>query len=475
MSNSSNEDDSISTPHIKRSGDHSIWLKHVIDPQGDLVATLRRLEPGQIVTLRLGQQEGMWRRFQRGKDGKLSEAFNCADDRARNIWNAIPLDASVEISLVRIEAIDTAQPIRRRSKSSVARRNSDLEFTRASSRLEGEVLCIGVDIAWWGGQAGASKRQTRSECLAMTTRLNGVWGELEIQRIDLTKSDNPGADDQTANADVEADLLINAISDAISRFAAIPQVVLAGDVPIMALPRPELPRPNKKKERRQKDVESRIVDYRQCDLKWQMARSNSPPRWREVPILPGAPLYPRVEKLLAKLQAIGFRLYQYPCNSHSQRTLLECFPNEVLWSAGVLGHAGQLTAASLRAYKKIGKGNVKLPTDVFLALCRQTLFPAMRSAHLDANTSDRWYETFLKQLRHDNVITDEPAEGRSGKYFDDCVDSFLALMAAVAFVDGIAHVHQGNDPYDGHIVGPGLPTTYETTSSTAAATSRPRI
>jgi hypothetical protein len=475
MSNSSNEDDSISTPHIKRSGDHSIWLKHVIDPQGDLVATLRRLEPGQIVTLRLGQQEGMWRRFQRGKDGKLSEAFNCADDRARNIWNAIPLDASVEISLVRIEAIDTAQPIRRRSKSSVARRNSDLEFTRASSRLEGEVLCIGLDIAWWGGQAGASKRQTRSECLAMATRLNGVWGELEIQRIDLTKSDNPGADDQTANADVEADLLINAISDAISRFAAIPQVVLAGDVPMMALPRPELPRPNKKKERRQKDVESRIVDYRQCDLKWQMARSNSPPRWREVPILPGAPLYPRVEKLLAKLQAIGFRLYQYPCNSHSQRTLLECFPNEVLWSAGVLGHAGQLTAASLRAYKKIGKGNVKLPTDVFLALCRQTLFPAMRSAHLDANTSDRWYETFLKQLRHDNVITDEPAEGRSGKYFDDCVDSFLALMAAVAFVDGIAHVHQGNDPYDGHIVGPGLPTTYETTSSTAAATSRPRI
>jgi hypothetical protein len=63
----------------------------------------------------------------------------------------------------------------------------------------------------------------------------------------------------------------------------------------------------------------------------------------------------------------------------------------------------------------------------------------------------------LSNLRHDKVITDDPAEGRSGKSFDDCLDSFLSLTAVVAFVDGIAHVHQGNDPSDGHIVGPGLP------------------
>jgi hypothetical protein len=445
-------------PHIIRSRDHSIWLKHIIDPQGDLLATLRALEPGQAVVLRLGQQEGLWRRFQRGKDGKQAEALNCADDRAKTIWDAIPSDgSSVEISLVRIGEIDTAQPIRRRTRSGLAEKNVNLTFTPASSRLEGDVLCIGIDIAWWGGQAGASKKQTRSECLAMTTRLNGVWSNLEIHRVDLTKSDNPEADDFTANADIEADLLVDAINDALSRFTTVPQVVLAGDVPMMALARPKLPRPNKKKERRQKDVESRIVEYRQCDLKWQMDRGNSPSRWRDVQILPGAPLYPRVEKLVARLQGIGFKLYQYPCNAHSPRTLLECFPNEVLWSAGVLGHAEKLTAASLRAYKRIGKGNVKLPSDVFLALCRQTLFPAMRAACLDDTTCERWYETFLKQLRRDKVITDDPAEGRSGKSFDDCVDSFLSLTAAIAFVDGIAHVHQGNDPYDGHIVGPGLP------------------
>jgi hypothetical protein len=81
----------------------------------------------------------------------------------------------------------------------------------------------------------------------------------------------------------------------------------------------------------------------------------------------------------------------------------------------------------------------------------------MRAACLDDETCERWYQTFLEQLRHDNVIKDDPAEGRSGKSFDDCVDSFLSLTAAVAFVDGIAHVHQGKDPNDGHIVGPGLP------------------
>ena len=446
-------------PQLIRSRDHSIWLKHITDPQGDLLARLRGLEPGQAVVLRLGQHEGLWRRFQRGKDGKQAEALNCADDRAKAIWDAIPSDgSSVEISLVSIGEIDTAQPIRRRTKRGFAKQSVNLTFTPASSRLEGNVLCIGVDIAWWGGQAGASKQHTRSECLAMTTRLNGVWSDLEIHRIDLTQSDNPEADDWTANADIEANLLVDTINKTLSRFKNVPQVVLAGDVPMMAMDRdPQLPRPNKNRERRPNDVESRIVEYRQCDLKWQMDRGNSPPRWRDVQILPGAPLYPRIEKMVARLKDIGFELYQSPCNAPSRRTLLECFPNEVLWSAGVLGHAEKLTAASLRAYKRIGKGNVKLPSDVFLALCRQTLFPAMRAARLDEVTCERWYETFIEQLRHDQVITDDPAEGRTGKTFDDCVDSLLSLTAAVAFAQGIAHVHQGANPRDGHIVGPGLP------------------
>lgn len=445
-------------PQMTRSRDHSIWFKHIVDPQGDLLAALRGLEPGQAVVLRLGEHEGLWRRFQASKDGKKPEALNCADNRAKTIWEAIPADGSSgEINLVRIEPIDAPQLIRRRSKNRSAKKRADLEFTRAANRLEGDVLCIGIDIAWWGGQAGRSKKQTRSECLAIATRLNGIWGNMELRRVDLTERDNPDADDLTANADAEADLLVDAVRDALSRFATVPHVVLAGDVPMMATARPELPTPNKKKERRQKDVECKSVGYRQCDLKWQAECSNSPPRWRDVQILPGAPLYPRIEKLVAKLQAIGFKLYQHPCNIHSAHTLLECFPNEVLWSAGVFGHADTLTAASLRAYKRIGKLNVRLPSDAFLALCRHTLFPAMRAACLDHKTCERWYEAFLGQLRHDKVVTDDPAEGRSGKSFDDCVDSVLSLTAAVAFVEGIAHVHQGNDPSDGHIVGPGLP------------------
>lgn len=445
-------------PHIIRSRDHSIWLKHIIDPQGDLLATLRGLEPGQAVVLRLNQEEGIWRRFQRGKNGTQPEGLNCADERAKTIWDAIPSDGSaVELSLVRTEPIETSQPARRRSKSRPTKKKADLDFTRAASRLDGNVLCIGIDIAWWGGQSGPSKKQTRSECLAMAARLDGVWGNMEIRRVDLTIKDNPEADDFTANADIEAELLVHAINDALSRFTTVPKVVLAGDVPMMALARPELPRPQRHKERRPSDAEGKIAELRQCDRKWQTEIGNSPPGWTKVELLPGAPLVPRVVKMVEKLQGLGFKLYQHPSETQSERTLLECFPNEVLWSAGVLGHADKLTEASIRAYKRIGKKNVKLPSDVFLALCRHTLFPAMRAACLDDETCERWYQTFLKQLRHDNVITDDPAEGRSGKSFDDCVDSFLSLTAAVAFVDGIAHVHQGKDPNDGHIVGPGLP------------------
>ncbi len=445
-------------PRIARSRDHSIWFKHIVDPQGDLLSVLRGLEPGQTVVLRLEEQEGRWRRFQEAKDGKKPEALNCADDKAKAIWAAIPSDgSSVDISLVRVEPIAATQPAQL-SKKRPTKKNAELVFTPAARRLDGDVLCIGIDIAWWGGQSGPSKKHTRSECLAIATRLKGVWGDLEIRRIDLTERDNPNADDFVANADVDADLLVKAVRDVLSDFKAIPIVVIAGDVPMLAIDRPELPKPNKKKERRPKDVESKVVEYRQCDLKWQTERGNSPPRWRNVHILPGAPLYPRVQKLVAKIKADGFALYQHPHDAHSTRTLLECFPNEVLWSAGVLGHANKLTASSLRAYKRIGKGNTKLPSDVFMALCRHTLLPAMRAASVDSKTCELWCESFLARLRLDKVVTDDPAEGRSGKSFDDCVDSVLSLMAAVAFVEGVAHVHQGDDPSDGHIVGPGMPT-----------------
>ena len=48
-------------------------------------------------------------------------------------------------------------------------------------------------------------------------------------------------------------------------------------------------------------------------------------------------------------------------------------------------------------------------------------------------------------------------EGVTGKCFDDAIDSMLSLIAAASFLDGRAHLHQGDDPQDGHIIGPGLP------------------
>lgn len=449
-------------PQITRSRDHSIWFKHIDDSQGDLLATLRQLAPGQFVVMRVANREGLWRRFQRGKNGAIPEALTCADDRARAIWAAIPQDGlSVDITLVEVVSFDSTLPTLQPSRRPTTRRSGDKKalpgFVPAAGRLEGDVLCLGIDIAWWGGHAGTRNKHTRSECIAIAARRAGTWGDMEIHRVDLTSRDCPDADDFTANADVEAELLVNAVGNVLSHFGDIPYVVLAGDVPMLAQDRPELPRPTKPKQS-STGIESKTTAYRACDRQWHIERRKSPRGWSNIQILPGAPLYPRIVKLVAKLLSLGFTMYQHPWASHPRRTLIECFPNEVLWSAGVLGHADKLTEASLRAYKRIGKGRVTLPADAFVSLCRHTLFAAFRTVSLEPAVCERWFTAFIERLRLDKVVTDNPAEGRSGKAFDDCVDSVLSLTTAVAFVEGIAHVHQGHDPSDGHIIGPGLPT-----------------
>jgi len=443
-------------PQLIRSKNHSIWFRHIDDPQGDLLRELRRLEPGQAVVLQIGGREGVWRRFNQGAKGRTPEALSCANDRATSVWNSLPVDGvPVDVLLVRVEPPSAQTQVKRKSRS---RRKATGRpgFTPACSHLAKDVLCIGIDVAWWGGLQGPSKKHTRSECLALAARVNGKWSDLEIRRVDLTLLDQPNADDVTPNADPKADLLSQAVKEELARFGHIAHVVLAADVPMKALARRDLNPPQKTKER-STEAGRKTAAFRACDLKWHAERDKSPQGWRNVQILPGAPLYPRVIELVSKLRMLGFSIYQHPWGPHPTYTAVECFPNEVLWSAGVLGHVKKLTEASIRAYKRLGKVRARLPSDVFLSLCRHTLLPALSAASLDAATCERWLSSFFDRLKEDLVVTDDPAEGRSGKKFDDCMDSVLSLTAAVAFAEGKAHVHQGDDPEDGHIVGPGLP------------------
>lgn len=45
---------------LKRSRDHSLWFKHIDDPEGSLLSQLKGLKAGQSVVLRVGQRTGVW-------------------------------------------------------------------------------------------------------------------------------------------------------------------------------------------------------------------------------------------------------------------------------------------------------------------------------------------------------------------------------------------------------------------------------
>jgi hypothetical protein len=73
-------------------------------------------------------------------------------------------------------------------------------------------------------------------------------------------------------------------------------------------------------------------------------------------------------------------------------------------------------------------------------------------AGIDTN---RWLSALWDWLSKEEMIV-SGNEGKTGKSFDDAIDSMLSLIAAVSFVDAHAHIHQGDDPLDGHIIGPSL-------------------
>ena len=213
----------------------------------------------------------------------------------------------------------------------------------------GDVLCIGIDVAWWGGQAGNS--ETRSECITYAVRQGGKWGDLNVRRVDLTIADVEKARDTEPNADPDAALLVEALKGVLAEHQNVPHVILALDVPLKAK---DHKLPDRKKSKKQKGG-NKELEYRLCEDAWIAEQRKSPDGWRNVEVMPGAPLFPRIVQLVRHLTGLGFAMYRHPWTDSPRLTLVECFPNEVIWSAGVLGFAGNLTAASLRAYKRLGK------------------------------------------------------------------------------------------------------------------------
>jgi hypothetical protein len=126
-------------PTLTRSKDHSIWFKHIEDPNDELLAQLRALEPGQTVVLKIGEDLGEWRRYCAAKkDGYRSDALKRDDGRAKEIWAKLTVGEPIEISFVEAHDIDdeAKQLHQQKSKKRSPKKNSS--NTESKGRLDFE-------------------------------------------------------------------------------------------------------------------------------------------------------------------------------------------------------------------------------------------------------------------------------------------------------------------------------------------------
>ena len=302
------------------------------------------------------------------------------------------------------------------------------------------ILCIGVDITWWGG---SRDRASRRECIASAVKSSAGWENPTFTRIDLQGYRAKARDDEP-NADPKGEQLVGAINKLLIARITCGEVVIALDAPIKALPRNLPPR--------NKSQRAGEVERRQCDREWANKVRNSPLGWRNANIQPGAPIPPRVVAIVSLLNRLGFVLYKDPNTRRSEKTLIECFPNEAIWSAGVLGYCDGWSYPNMTTYKRMGKIKAAMPTHLVKEFAHHTLKPCLQAANLP---EDNWFGAFWQWISQDeNVVRN--GKGVAGKCFDDAIDSMISLIVSASFVSRLAHVHVGEDSNDGHIIGPGL-------------------
>lgn len=418
----------------------NLWFSDITDLEGTVIPKLSELESEQAVELRIGKDTGIWTRF-KGKAGKIQPALKYGNDVANRLWNQLGEGISAPLKLERVLSIDE-------SRRYSTRRAEGVKWNLVESKIKSNALCLGVDVAWWGGGGAPSDSMSRTETIAYAMRVDGKWSELHLKRVDLNPSYNKDADEYTPNSDPKADLLVQNIMAIVESHNQLNNVVLALDMPILANDG-AMEKPKKSYAKAEKGGE-----YRQCDWKWMETKAQSPAGWRNVNILTGAPIAPRIKALLSQLETKGFHVFD-KSSELGDRVVFECFPNEILWSSGVLGLAEGLTFKTLQLYKSIGKDKIPLPEQIFLDLWKLPVERALRIAGLPEEKITSWQNQFKEWLISDKTFNDVTKIGLTGKKFDDAIDSVLSLSAVVGFVEGHAHIHLGDDSKDGHIIGPG--------------------
>lgn len=298
-------------------------------------------------------------------------------------------------------------------------------------------------------------------------------GPLHLKRVDLSATYNPKAADTEPNCDPDASLVLRTVQEVMASHAGQSRVVLAVDAPLKALDRPHLPDRSRKADKKasQGQKPGKALEYRQCD---QIARKGLGVEgdegcWRHVwNVQPGAPLCPRVVALVKGLHGLGFQLYSDPATDIGDRLLIECFPGEALWSLGTRGTFAPYLAGEAKEYKQERLSDPRLwdlpareawrPWPTVLCWVYQGLYGFTDRDVLGVAEEGfaGWMADLMKALLADDLVMDKSRRNaRRGKQLDDVVESVNCFLTAVSFVRNRAHVWIGDDPADGHIIGPG--------------------
>ncbi|NDE34901.1 MAG: DUF429 domain-containing protein [Gammaproteobacteria bacterium] len=293
-------------------------------------------------------------------------------------------------------------------------------------------LCIGLDIAWFGGSKGNPDSQY--DCVvAAVVGPDSKATHLDIKRVPLIGRDPDGS------------LTAGAIGKVIDRYASqVQSIVLGIDAPLLST---QVIPPRRARAWRAAD---RVLSDARRGIDQFVGGSNG---WHPT-LQPGAPLAPRVVHLLERLSSQhGFAVWKSATDQH-ERVAIEVFPSEAIWALKRLGGYGDHPNAKLiRSYKKL-KG-VLLREDEVRNLVHGVLSPVGPIIGFEEG-----WETILERslswLLADNEWA-QSAEYRGGKLLDDAIDSLLCLAAAIGYAKGECHVYVDElNPDDGHIIGPGV-------------------
>lgn len=314
------------------------------------------------------------------------------------------------------------------------------------------ILCVGVDITWWGG----SRRQPSSRFETIVSATIDEPAECTIRRVPLSGALNPRWHLRTEpNYDADGTVLCSAIIDVLEQHGEVDHVVLSLDAPLEC--RHQDGQPARRKAVGKGEQMGSLARNAELELRrYVQSLDTEGNGWwrRDLRIQAGSPIPPRIDRvveLLRRSSSADLRPYRAG-SAPTPRGVVEVFPSEAIWALGLLGCYGDQSSSTVRSYKR------RLPRRIGVEAARsiarrplEGFLPLLAEGGIDHEIVSRWIDQIVAESLERSRTGD--GDVRQSKAFDDPIDSGIAFLTSVACAVGL--FHEWGDGRDGTIVGPG--------------------